>query len=414
MIQFRRTGPADWATGSILAIALLIAGTIVPDWQSSNRAMSGEAIQSFPVPSDPPLSSPLLLEEGASDQNIRQGTRLKLVEETPAYPDGRPTTRYRLDAKDYGIVFRHGSGPAGCDSLGARDVWVWAHGGKLYMHYDGAGKRGWLACLAISSNITDWSARGPALEFGDQGARDAASASYGVTYHDGRKWHMFYLGTPHTSPAPDLVPAFPYITMKAEGPGPTGPWRKRYDIAPFSPLPETYYSATASPGQIVRKGKEYLMFFSASTDRPILRTLGIARTGDLEGTWRIDPNPIVPPSELVENTSLYLEETTRTWFLFTNHVGLKDGLEYTDAIWVYWTKDLERWDAGKKAVVLDGSNCNWSKQIIGLPSVVKVGNRLAVFYDGYTGSGIPDGAASHMRRDVGLAWLDLPLLAEGN
>jgi hypothetical protein len=281
------------------------------------------------------------------------------------------------------------------------------------MHYDGAGAKGWLTCLATSSDLTNWTARGPVLDFGTPGQKDAASASYGVTFNDNAKWHMFYLGTPHTSPPPHLVPAFPYLTMKAEAPAPTGPWTKRYDITPFSPQPGTYFSATASPGHIIARGGQYLMFFSASTDNPILRTIGIARASDLEGTWSIDPRPILPPAEQIENTSLYHEEESDTWFLFTNHVGLKNGLEYTDAIWVYWTKDLERWDTDRKAVVLDASNCNWSKQIIGLPSVVRLGKRLALFYDGYAGRGIPEGAASHMHRDVGLAWLELPLRVDG-
>jgi predicted GH43/DUF377 family glycosyl hydrolase len=280
------------------------------------------------------------------------------------------------------------------------------------MHYDGAGAKGWLACLATSEDGTNWKTFGPALDFGVPGQKDAASASYGVTYFDDHNWHMFYLGTPNTSPPPDLVPSFPYLTMKAEASSPAGPWSKRYDIVPFSPRPETYYAATASPGHVVRHGDEYLMFFSASTDKPILRTLGIARTEDLDGSWKINSQPIVAPSEQVENTSLYYQGATKMWFLFTNHVGLKNGLEYTDAVWVYWTKDLERWNPMNKAVVLDGSNCTWSKQIIGLPSVVEIGNRLALFYDGYAGEGIPIGAASHMRRDVGLAWLDLPLNVE--
>ena len=29
------------------------------------------------------------------------------------------------------------------DELGARDVWVWEHGGTYFMHYDGAGTNGW-------------------------------------------------------------------------------------------------------------------------------------------------------------------------------------------------------------------------------------------------------------------------------
>ena len=40
-----------------------------------------------------------------------------------------------------------------------------------------------------------------------------------------------------------------------------------------------------------------------------------------------------------------------------------------------------------------------------MPSVVKVGNRLAMFYDAREGSVI-----SHINRDIGLAWLDLPLI----
>jgi predicted GH43/DUF377 family glycosyl hydrolase len=361
------------------------------------------------------LSGPEGGEIAQSDSTGKMsGTRLRPVTDTLRYPDGRPVARYRLDARDQGVVVHHGRGPNACDSLGARDVWVWEHKGTYYMHYDGAGRKGWLSCLATSTDLTDWKVRGQVLPFGAPGQKDAASASYGVTFHDGPTWHMFYLGTPNTSPAPNFIPAFPYLTMKAEAPAPSGPWTKRYNITPFSPTPGTFYSVTASPGHIVRQGSEYLMFFSASTEAPILRTIGIARTRDLEGSWVIDPKPIFPPLEQVENTSLYFQESTGTWFLFTNHVGLKDGLEYTDAIWVYWSKDFQRWDPEKKAVVLDGLNCTWSKQIIGLPSVVKVGGRLALLYDGFSGKGIPPGAASHMRRDIGLAWLDLPLLVDGN
>jgi hypothetical protein len=40
-----------------------------------------------------------------------------------------------------------------------------------------------------------------------------------------------------------------------------------------------------------------------------------------------------------------------------------------------------------------------------MPSVMKVGKRLALIYDAPGGS-----STSHMRRDLGLAWLDLPLV----
>ncbi len=315
------------------------------------------------------------------------------------YPDGRPSATLRLEAKDQGVVLQHGNGPGQCDALGARDVWVYEAGGTYYMHYDGAGPKGWLACLATSSDLVHWNKKGPILDFGGLGEDDSASASYGVTYFDGKTWHMFYLGTPHTSPAPDLIPSFPYLTMKARSQSPAGPWVKQKDVIPFRTKPGSYYTDTASPGHVVKQGDEYMMFFSAS----MKRTIGIARTKNLDGVWTLDPTPIVSPEEQIENSSLYFEPANQTWFLFTNHIGL-EGDEYTDAIWVYWSKDLNRWDAKNKAVVLDGGNCPWSKKCIGLPSVIVVGKRLAVFYDAPGGD-----SKSHMKRDVGLAWLALPL-----
>lgn len=343
------------------------------------------------------------------------GTRVVPDHHPASYPDHRPAPLYRLAARDHGIVYRYGHGPHRCDYLGARDVWVWEYRGRYYMNYDGAGPKGWLACLATSKDLVTWDTKGPVLSFGKPGSEDSASASYGTTYFDGSIWHMYYLGTPHTLPAPNYVPTFPYLTMYAHGAGPAGPWVKNYKVAPFRPRPASYYSETASPGFIVKQGRQYLMFFSVSTrkHRRVLRTLSIARTRNLAGAWSIDRHPIVPLREQVENTSLYYEPANRTWFLFTDHVGLGHGLEYTDAIWVYWSKDLNHWNPARKAVVLDARNCKWSKYIIGLPSVIQVGRRLAVFYDGNGSGKLPPGVLSHMRRDIGLAWLDLPLIPPG-
>jgi len=56
---------------------------------------------------------------------------------------------------------------------------------------------------------------------------------------------------------------------------------------------------------------------------------------------------MVPIEEQIENSSLYYEESIKTWFLFTNQIGIDRG-EYTDAIWVYWSKDPNRWDPKKQ------------------------------------------------------------------
>lgn len=326
------------------------------------------------------------------------------------YVDGRPQASLRLEAKDRGIILKHGDGPGDCDQLGAREAIVFEDKGVYYLHYDGAGPKGWLACLATSHDLVHWEKRGTILDFGQPGSPDSASATAPWVIHDGQWWYMFYLGTPNVSPAPNYVPMFPYQTLMARSRSPAGPWEKQYKNAPFTPQPGTYYSATASPGDIVKRQGEFLMFFSASTPGPdIKRTLGIARAKNLDGPWAVQAEPIFPPAEQVENSSLYYEPKIKTWFLFTNHIGINEAKqEFTDAVWVYWSQDLNRWDTKNKAVVLDGRNCSWSKNCIGMPSVIKVGKRLAVLYDAPGGDSL-----SHMNRDLGLAWLELPLTVSG-
>ncbi len=52
----------------------------------------------------------------------------------------------------------------------------------------------------------------------------------------------------------------------------------------------------------------------------------------------------------------------------------------------------------------DASGSVWSKAVIGMPSVTRIGEQLAVCYDGNDHADF-----GHMRRDIGLALLDLPL-----
>jgi predicted GH43/DUF377 family glycosyl hydrolase len=341
------------------------------------------------------------------------GSRVVPDSGTAANPNNRSAVKYRLEAKDQGVVYKHGNGPNRCDYLAARDVWVYEDTGTFYMFYDGSGPKGWLACLATSKDLVNWTPKGPVLDFGAEGTEDSASASYGTTYFDGKTWHMFYLGTPNTSPGPDFIPAPPYLTMKAEGKSATGPWVKQPNIVPFRPsdVSATHYGASsvvmASPGMIVKNKDEYMMFFAgggfAQDGGMPYGHVSIARTKDLNGKWTVDPQPMLPWSETCENSSLYYEPSNKTWFLFTNHINR----DHTDAVWVYWSKDLNKWDAKNKAVVLDGRNCTWGKVYIGLPSVLKVGNRLAVFYDALAGDSVSD--RNGMERDIGLAWLELPL-----
>ncbi len=323
------------------------------------------------------------------------------------YSDNRPEAKLRMEAVDHGIVLRHGDGPNQCDIRGAREALVFEENGVYHLFYDGAGPRGWLACLATSTDLIHWAKQGNVLDFGSSGEMDSATATSPWVFKEGNEWHMFYVGSPHSTPAPDYIPSMPYLTMKARSTSLAGPWVKQKDVIPFRTKEGTYYGETASPGYIFKYNERFYQFFSAATENGhlIKRTLGLASTSDLNGTWEVSEEPIVSNEEQIENSFLYYEPTNQTWFLFTNHIGIDEsGGEYTDAIWVYWSKDPTQWNAEDKAVVMDGANCSWSKQCLGLPSLVAFGNRLAMIYDAPGGE-----SKSHMGRDVGLAWLELPL-----
>jgi predicted GH43/DUF377 family glycosyl hydrolase len=320
-----------------------------------------------------------------------------------SYRDNRPVAKYRMEAEDVGIVLPYGNGPDSCDIQGAREAVINKENDIYYLFYDGAGPRGWLASLATSRDLVNWEKKGKLMDFGKKGEPDQAAVTSPWIVREGNTWHMFYLGTPNTNQAPDYVPMFPYLTLKAKSKNIAGPWIKQPDVIPFRPKENSFYSSTCSPGYIIRYRNEYLMYFSAA-DFSVKRTLCIARTTNLDGPWKIDPEPIVPPSEQIENSSVYYEESIKTWFLFTNHIGFDVHGEYTDAIWVYWSKDPEKWNPDQKAVVLDGNNCKWSHTCIGMPTVIKYKNRLALLYDAPGGNSF-----SHMRRSIGLAFLKLPL-----
>jgi predicted GH43/DUF377 family glycosyl hydrolase len=329
----------------------------------------------------------------------------------PAYPDGRPTATRRLDATDSTRIIHHGDGPAKCDYLGAREAIAFKAGHIYYLHYDGAGPKGWLACLAISRDLRHWNLKGPVLDFGAPGEDDCATATSPWTINDGHEWRMFYVGSRRATPAPDRIPEVPYFTLMAKSRRPDGPWVKQPQVIPFRPKPGTYYSDTASPGPIIKRGDQYLMFFSAAAftgphKRKLKRTISIARTENLDRTWAIDPQPALPPDQQIENAALYFEPANGWWFLFANHIGLDNYGEYTDSIWVYWSRSLTHWRPENRAIALDHLNCRWCGKAIGMPSVVKALERLALFFDTQSGGGSKPSVMGH---DIGLAWFNLPL-----
>jgi predicted GH43/DUF377 family glycosyl hydrolase len=333
-----------------------------------------------------------------------------ITAQSPAsYSDGRPGASYRLPSTDYGVVLPHGTAPGGIDVDGARDVFVYRAGGTYYMTYDGSGGPAWNTVMATSTDLTAWTVKGHILPLGNDGAPDSKCVCYAQTFFDGSQYRMYYTTATTQTPAP-YVPLPTYQSMLAVSPTPDGPWKKTGGVQ-IQPQAGSYYADTVTPGWIVQHGGQYLQFFSAAqnVNGKFLRTIGIARSNSIDGPWTPDSAPALPQTEQLENASIYFQESTKTYFMFVNHVGIRDGNEFGDAAWVYWTQDPTQWDASHKAVVIDGQSSNWSKTVVGIPSVLQVGDRLAVFYDGNKSPSTPSGSRGNLDRDIGLAWVNLPI-----
>ncbi|WP_052391662.1 glycoside hydrolase family protein [Paraburkholderia bannensis] len=337
-------------------------------------------------------------------------TGAQIVPTTPVqYADGRPSTSLRVPSTDYGVVLPHGTAPGGVDSLGARDVYVYQSGSTYFMTYDGSGGPSWNTVLATSDNLTAWTVKGNIVPLGNAGSPDSDCVCYAQTFFDGQQWRMYYTTSTSQSSSP-VVPLAPYKAMLATASAPSGPWTK----AP-GPLIDTqagtYYADTASPGSIVTYQGQSLQFFSAGqiVDGKMMRTIGIARSSSLDGPWKPDSQPALPATEQIENAVVWLQQSTGTYFMFVDHIGLNNGSEIGDAAWVYWTKDPTQWNAANKAVVMDGQASNWSKNVIGIPSVLQVGDRLALFYDGDKSPVLRTGLDGNLNRDIGMAWINLPI-----
>lgn len=302
---------------------------------------------------------------------------------------------------DMGVVmpFGNNSCPGDCDRYGARDTWLYIDPFDMetpyHMHYDGAGPDGWLACLAVSSDptLSNWTKLGPLLSLGPPGSVDSRSASYLTTYYDNQTamWYGYYLGTNQTSPPPGLVPVGPYFTLLATARSSRGPWTQ---VGDRNVIPD------GSPGVVLQESDGWWQFCTGC-GAPV----GLAKTTNLSSTWSVTQSIIT--SDPVENTSLYYEVMNGLWWLFTNHIGPDaNGINFDDSVWVYWSPSLTTWNESNKAVVLNRTNTQFGTGRVGLPSVLRVQNRLAVLYDG---GGTPDNVFYNLNCSVALAWIELPL-----
>ena len=396
---------SDWLTDLVSPVGLALhAGRLYVslhlDRTVKAYALSNKSVQTVITARNPPQYFAFVPTEATALAEFRaRPRRVAPVPATPAtepYPP--PAPAYRMAVQDAGRVLRHGDGPGQCDANGARNPSLMEEDGTYYLFYDGAGPTGFINCLATSTDLIHWEKRGFTLTLGAPGEADAGFAGSPWFVKEGGTWHMFYVTSATMSGPPELIGLAPYNSMKATATSLRGPWTKMPGFVPLEVRVGAFPEMMAYPGHIVSDKGEYLMFFGAPG------SIGMAKSRDLGAKWEMPPGPVFASGHYdIENSSLYFEPANQTWFMFVNHINGPGG--YTDATYVFWTTDIRNWDGRKRAVVLDGTNCTWSTKTIGMATVQRAGDRLAMVYDSPGGDSI-----SHTHRDIGLAWLQLPLV----
>ena len=333
-------------------------------------------------------------------------TRPRPAPDAPGPDQPRPPpapSRGRCAASDHGVVLTHGDGPGGCDVYGARDVVVWPVDGTLYMHYDGCGA-GRLAAVPGDEHgraLLDQARPGA----GARAAREPRLRERLVRDAVPPRRHVASVLRRHAERHPAAGAGARGAVLHAEGGGVRA--RRAVDQAPG------HRAVLAAAGDVLRGDREsgarsssttaqFLQFFSASAGEPLQRTLGIARTTDLDGAWTIDPAPILPATEQIENAALYHEPANDTWFLFTNHVDAATST--TDAVWVYWTTDLDGMGSGAPR-----GGARHDDVDVGEGRDRPARNRQPRRTSGALLRRRAGAGRGHTGRDIGLAWLPLPL-----
>ena len=162
----------------------------------------------------------------------------------------------RMTIDDEGMVMPCGTGPDSCDTYGAREAVVVEHEGVYYfLRHDSAGKDGWLSCLATMRPAPLGEARIAIDPRRSVGRPDSGF----VALVGERRREMAYVLRGHPPCTPLLIKSGYLLYADPDGRGRSswpGPRRKRYDIIPFTNEAGTYYSDTASPGDVVEQDGE--------------------------------------------------------------------------------------------------------------------------------------------------------------
>jgi hypothetical protein len=121
------------------------------------------------VKSEPGIMGVCVVLAGLLAAQAAWAAELTSTVQARTYRDGRPAAHLRMEAQDQGVILKHGDGPDQCDMLGAREALIFEEKGAYHLFYDGAGPKGWRACLATSKDLKTWEKKGPVLDLGAAG-----------------------------------------------------------------------------------------------------------------------------------------------------------------------------------------------------------------------------------------------------
>jgi predicted GH43/DUF377 family glycosyl hydrolase len=282
-------------------------------------------------------------------------------------PPGAPVeVSFRWEALPEPVLSR--GAPGTWDAVDVLNPSVVRQGGLLYNFYSGFDGRAWHTGLATSTDGVRWVKQGRVLS-PDRAAweGDYIAANGSALFVDGRFLYWYQAGRPARIGLATSADGrrWSKLSQPVLGCGPRASFDERGVADPF----------------VVRAGAYYYLFYLGQ-DRARRQRLGLARSSDGVGWWKLRSNPILEPGPAGAFDEKGLGEPA-VWAAYGHYWMLYTGRDRAEnrRLGLARSRDGVRWQRVSESAVFAGSAA-WNSKVVCDPSVDAAGPPWRVWFGG--------------------------------